>query len=148
MSEESRPRRPAPPDTAWAYGDVQEQIKRLCADVTAERHRQEAVWGRQNIRDLQPGSNGVRETGRPYRHWEQVLKYQCDRARDSGSRSMDLVLLEEVFEALAKAVELSETGDPEQRAKLGGEMVTELIQVAAVSVKWAGIIERGEPRHG
>lgn len=127
---------------------IEAQVKRLCERVAAERLRQEHLWGRQNIHDLQKNSDGVHEIGRPYHAMEQIMKYQCDRARDRGTRSMDLVLLEEVFEALSKAVESADAMPGAVRDKINEELIEELIQTAAVCLKWAGIIERNEERHG
>lgn len=132
----------------WSKQEITIQTSDLCARVFDERLSQEKTWGRQNIHDLQKNSTGVHEIGRSYRSMAKIFKYQCDLARDEGRRSMDLVLLEEVFEALEKMVEISDATNDLDREALKGEAVAELVQVAAVALKWAGIIERGEPRHG
>lgn len=148
--EEIFPGTPLPPtaDHVWTEEEVGRQIRKFAFDVISERLAQEQRWGRQNIPDLQKGSDGVREIGLPYRSLEQIMKYQCDRARDLGRRSMDLVLLEEVFEALAKAVEVADAETAEERDDLRKKLIEELVQVAAVATKWAAMVERDEPRHG
>lgn len=148
--EEIFPGTPLPPtaDHVWTTAEIYAQIRHYAQAVTEERFRQEKRWGHQNIPDLQKGSNGTHEVGRPYRTMEQIMKYQCDRARDLGRRSMDLVLLEEVFEALTKAVEVSDAATPEERDALREQLIEELVQAAAVCLKWAAMVERDEPRHG
>ena len=132
----------------WSDEELGMQIRDLAFRTISERLSQEKTWGRQNIHDLQKNSTGVHEIGRSYRSMAKIFKYQCDLARDEGRRSMDLVLLEEVFEALEKMVEISDAPNDLVREALKEQAVAELVQVAACAIKWAGIIERGEPRHG
>lgn len=141
-----RPESP-PSDSKWSQDDIDRQTEEFAAEVIAERIRQDERWGVQNIRDLQFGGNGRNEIGRSYRQLEQIMKYQCDRAAADNRRSMDLVFLEEVFEALAAVVNLAD-GPLENREALKIKAGEELIQTAAVCLKWAAMIERDEPRHG
>jgi hypothetical protein len=75
-----------------------------------------------------------------------IMKYQCDRNRAEDRRSMDVVLLEEVFEALEKAVEAADATTGTGRKEALSDLVEELVQTAAVCLKWAAMVERDEPR--
>lgn len=88
--------------------------------VRDERERQDARWGEQNHPDGTGGVNAVllRENAREV----------CQKYASQGAVSWDLILKEEVYEALAET-------DP---AKLRAE----LIQVAAVAQAWAEAIDR------
>lgn len=131
----------------WSPFAIRDQIRKIASAVVEERYAQEDRWGPQSIPDVQPGSDGTAQVGQSYRTMAKAMKHQCDQAREEGRRSLDLVLLEEVFEALEVAVEL-QYADGDDRDRLLQELITELIQVAAVAQKWVGIIERDEPRHG
>lgn len=108
----------------------------VLSEVAAERHRQNEKWGLQLLADNDGTDDGVMLLGRPYAVWEAVLKARCDHLRDEwragrgDPRNMTVVLLEEVFEALAQAV----AGNPERLRE-------ELVQVAASGVKWIEIID-------
>jgi hypothetical protein len=135
-------------DREWTDEEMAEQTATLLECVGKERERQEDLWGVQNIPDLQKGATGAHEVGRSYRQMASIMKYQCDRNRAEGHRSMDVVLLEEIFEALEVAVEIAEASDPAEILKLKEQMIEELVQSAAVCLKWAAMVERDEPRHG
>lgn len=135
-------------DRKWTAEEVRGQTPGLLDRVRKERERQEDLWGVQNIPDLQKGATGAHEVGRSYRQMASIMKYQCDRNRAEDRRSMDVVLLEEIFEALEVAVEITEASDPAEILKLKEQMIEELVQSAAVCLKWAAMVERDEPRHG
>jgi len=135
-------------ESDWPRDLLDAQIRNFSERVTKERFDQDEMWGAQNIPDLQPRSDGTHQVGRSYRMMETIMKYQCDRAAADGHRSMDLVLLEEVFEALAAVVAIGEERDPIAREARMVHAIKELVQVAAVSTKWGAMIERDEPRHG
>jgi hypothetical protein len=103
-------------------------------EVAQERGRQEAKWGVQDM----PDGTGPREVGpgQPYYYstMAEIAKQACDVARDADDRRMSLVLLEEVFEALAE-------DDPDALA-------AELVQVAGVAVKWIQMIRRRHTYNG
>lgn len=126
---------------------VGRQIWKIAYAVIAERFEQERRWGPQNVFDVQPGSDGTHQVGQSYRAMAKILKHQCDSARAAGSESLDLILLEEVFEALEIAVEIQHARDID-RDLLRQSLIEELVQVAAVAEKWVAITERDEPRHG
>lgn len=89
-------------------------------DVIAERHRQHARWGEQDLPD---------GTGGP--HSEEALKsarFACEWAVGRNCLTWRHVLAEEVAEAFA------ETDPTRLRA--------ELIQVAAVALQWVEHIDR------
>jgi len=133
-------------DHEWSAEEIRHQIAYFARKVSEERLAQEDRWGKQNVPDLQEGTNGVHIVGRPYRSMAQIMKYQCRKAHDEGHDSMDLILLEEVFEALEKAVEAADAPEGAIRDTVREELITELVQVAAVAVKWAAMVERDEPR--
>lgn len=90
-------------------------------DVAAERARQRARFGRQELADgtgLEPWDETERDEAR----------LRCDRATLAGSLTWRHVLEEEVAEALAEA-------DPV-------ELRAELVQVAAVAVQWIEALDR------
>lgn len=109
----------------------------VLSEVAAERARQVERWGPQMLQDNDGDDNGTLLLGRPYAVWERTLKARCDllraewKAGRGDPRNMTVVLLEEVFEALAQAV----AGDTEN-------LRAELIQVAALCVKWAEILDQ------
>lgn len=101
-------------------------------EVAEERARQDARWG---VQDLPDGTgpycgmttfHGLEYPG--YAELADRMKQICDAARDLDMRCMAYVLLEEVFEALAE--------DDHVRLR------EELVQVAAVAVKWVQMIDR------
>jgi len=101
---------------------------RIISEVLKERARQDRKWGQQDL----PDGTGPDETGPgliwSYSDMRELAQEACDDARDADDRRMDLVLLEEVFEALA-----------EQQP---GPLRIELLQVAAIAVKWIEMIDR------
>lgn len=115
---------------------------RVLSEVLAERIRQDGMWGVQDFPFHHPADGD----GNDLVDWEygalaQHLKDECDmrravaKAGGNDTRSNALVLLEEVFEAMAET-------DPE---KIRGE----LVQVAAVAVKAVEALDRAEAqRHG
>jgi len=104
----------------------------VLAEVAAERNRQISKWG-----DGMPRGG----FGRPVSAWDRVTvegaKRRHDDAAERGSCTMRLVLEEEVAEVFAE-----EPGSRAQRV--------ELVQVAAVCVKWIEAIDAqpAEVRHG
>jgi hypothetical protein len=93
---------------------------RVLQAVLAERIRQDAKWGEQNHPD---------NTGSTFYAKRAVAaRRNCQLAADAGMTAWDLVLLEEVHEALAES-------DP-------AALRTELVQVAAVAVAWVEAIDR------
>jgi hypothetical protein len=101
---------------------------RIISEVLKERARQDRKWGQQDL----PDGTGPDETGPgliwSYSDMRELAQEACNDARDADDRRMDLVLLEEVFEALAE--------------KQPGPLRIELVQVAAVAVKWIEMIDR------
>jgi hypothetical protein len=100
------------------YG-VPGSLAKVLADVTAERAAQDAMWG---IQDIADGTGPERTEAA-----DQAKKDVSDAARE-GLLTWRHILLEEVLEAFAE-------DDP-------GALRTELIQVAAVAVKWAQALDR------
>lgn len=96
------------------------QTARVLQEVAAERRRQHAQWGEQNLRDFR------------YRGGETDLIKSTEIIRQMANSdekpSWALVLLEEVAEAI------EECCPPKMRA--------ELVQVAAVAVQWIEAIDR------
>lgn len=100
--------------------------------VIMEREAQDAKWGPQDHQDLS-GGVGNREL------WQDLWARELVEARgneavmrDSKKLGWDLILLEEVFEALS-----ADTED---------ERIEELIQVVAVGVAWIEAIQRRQAR--
>jgi hypothetical protein len=145
------PRPESGPASGWTLDQIKKQAYELAMRVVQERFAQEDRWGPQEVPNLKRLSDGRDETGRPYRQWESIFKYQCDRNRASGHEAMDVIWLEEVFESLAAVVELDDVKHLATSEDLGEQatyvaakehVVMELVQAAAVALKWAGIIER------
>lgn len=94
-------------------------------EILQERAAQDRTWGEQNHPLHSPlDPDGIHHLGRPYAHLETEAK----RRFEAGERSGALILLEEVFEALA--------------AKDLVSARTELVQVAAVAVMIVEGIDR------
>lgn len=96
--------------------------------IRAERARQDAKFGTSNddILLVPPDMDVEAATFRA--NW---AKEQCDRASARGESSWSLILKEEVYEAIAEAA----TGDIDK-------LEVELVQVAAVCVKWCEQLRR------
>jgi predicted house-cleaning noncanonical NTP pyrophosphatase (MazG superfamily)/8-oxo-dGTP pyrophosphatase MutT (NUDIX family) len=97
-------------------------LARVLADVAAERAAQDAMWGLQEF----PDGTGPERTAAA-----EQAKSACRDAWTRGELTWRHILTEEFFEALAES-------DP--RA-----LRTELLQTAAVAVKWIQSLDR---RHG
>ncbi|MCO5997238.1 nucleoside triphosphate pyrophosphohydrolase [Actinoallomurus rhizosphaericola] len=120
-------------DADEPYGDpspgdsgVPRSLDRVLADVAAERAAQDAMWG---VQDLPDG------TGSEHTAAADSAKRDCREAWADARLTWRHILAEEFCEALAET-------DP--RA-----LRTELIQTAAVAVKWVQAIDRrnGELTH-
>ncbi|WUI03845.1 nucleoside triphosphate pyrophosphohydrolase [Spirillospora sp. NBC_00431] len=94
----------------------------VLADVAAERKAQDRMWGVQEFPD---GS------GPEFTESAEKAKRECAAAWSRGELTWRHVLTEEFFEALAES-------DP-------GSLRSELVQTAAVAVKWIQSLDR---RHG
>lgn len=93
----------------------------VLSEVAAERARQDGKWGPRQDPD---GTGPNTWLGQPRRAApaRDAARERCDRAFISGEVTHAHVLIEEVYEALAES-------DP-------AALRSELIQVAAVCVKW------------
>lgn len=148
MSEEVT--RPGAGSSEWTFDNVMAQTRAMVEKIYDERHRQEKRWGPQDRPMVDHGADGHKEVGRPYRQWESIMRYLCDQRFAAGHGSMDVVFLEEVFEAMAALVALEDAKpcDPDDLGQQATYIaakehaVTELIQAAAVAAKMAGQIER------
>lgn len=94
----------------------------VLVDIHDERERQDAKWGVARQDHLKNG------TGGEYRASARLYQKLCDLATARGHVTFSDILLEEVYEALAEE-------DPTALRK-------ELIQVAAVCVKWVEKLDR------
>ncbi|GAA4586944.1 hypothetical protein GCM10023194_34500 [Planotetraspora phitsanulokensis] len=94
-------------------------LARVLADVTAERVAQDAIWGVQELPDG-TGPQGLPEADRARQAVEDAAARGLPTWRD--------ILYEEVMEAFAE-------DDPER-------LRAELIQVAAVAVKWVQALDQ------
>jgi hypothetical protein len=92
----------------------------LLEEVATERARQDSIFGIQQLPDGTGG--GGRKT------WETIARNWCDRATSEGILTFADILDEEVSEALAET-------DPVK-------LRVELIQAAAVCLKWAQDLDR------
>lgn len=95
----------------------------VLAEISAERDRQIAKWG-----DGVPGGGFSPKPGLAELIRRDGAQQAHDEAAGAGRCTMRLVLEEEVAEVFAE-----QPGSPEQRA--------ELVQVAAVAVKWIEAID-------
>src|SRR5512139_2922113 len=112
---------PSAPLTSPGEGEakVSRSLARVLSDVAAERAAQDEMWGLQDLPDgCDPGfaaeADQAKETART--------------AWTAGELSWRHVLVEEVFEALAEDAP--------------GRLRAELVQVAAVAVKWIEALDR------
>ncbi|MGP4029112.1 hypothetical protein [Actinomadura sp. 3N407] len=97
-------------------------LAKALEDVAAERDAQDRMWGVQEF----PDGSGPEFTERA-----EEAKRECAAAWSRGALTWRHILAEEFFEALAES-------DP-------GGLRTELVQTAAVAVKWIQSLDR---RHG
>ncbi|GAA4237714.1 hypothetical protein GCM10022254_50660 [Actinomadura meridiana] len=97
-------------------------LTRVLTDVAAEREAQDRRWGTQEF----PDGSGPEFTGSA-----EQAKQECATAWARGELTWRHILTEEFFEALAES-------DP-------GALRLELVQTAAVAVKWVQSLDR---RHG
>ncbi len=97
-------------------------LARVLEDVAAERKAQDQMWGVQEFPD---------GTGPEFTTQAEEAKQDCAAAWSRGDLTWRHILTEEFFEALAET-------DP-------GALRTELVQTAAVAVKWVQSLDR---RHG
>ncbi|MEQ4721602.1 NUDIX domain-containing protein [Nonomuraea sp. B19D2] len=95
-------------------------LARVLADVAAERAAQDAMWGMQILPDGTGDEGTVAESDRARR--------ETEAAAAGGALTWRHILAEEVLEAFAET-------DPER-------LRAELIQVAAVAVKWTQALDR------
>ncbi|GAA3982844.1 hypothetical protein GCM10023085_76290 [Actinomadura viridis] len=94
-------------------------LTRVLADIAAERASQDDLWGVQEFPD---GS------GPAYADRAEAAKAECAAASSRGELTWRHILAEEFFEALAES-------DP-------GRLRAELVQTAAVAVKWVQSLDR------
>lgn len=112
--------------------------QQVLIDIVAERDRQNRKWGEQNHPDgtgplsapfdLYPDARGYPLQSLPAQKLADVATALCGTAAQYGGVTWTLILLEEVFEALAE-------DDPER-------LRVELVQVAAVAAQWAEALDR------
>lgn len=106
------------PDSRLVPGEIHTQL--ILDEVRAERARQDRLWGQQDLPDGTGGEDRVTAA--------DAAKALTDGAKEAGQLNYMLILREEFLEALAET-------DPEK-------LRAELIQVAAVTVKWIEGIDR------
>jgi predicted house-cleaning noncanonical NTP pyrophosphatase (MazG superfamily) len=99
-----------------------ESLARVLANVASERDAQDRMWGVQEFPD---------GTGPEFTALAEDAKRDCSAAWSRGELTWRHILTEEFFEALAES-------EP-------GALRTELVQTAAVAVKWVQSLDR---RHG
>lgn len=103
----------------------------IFSDIAAERTRQDEKWGPPAALPNGTGPNelcAVDLSGQPYKRVRDALQQMTDEAMVSGENTFANTLLEEVYEALAEEA-------PDR-------LRTELVQVAAVAVKWISVLDR------
>lgn len=117
--------------------DARKSWATVAREVWDERVRQLDKWGVQRHADLwlEEGFSMVKPADITKDEWTYAetadwLRDQCDLYHDLGEDSWDLILLEEVFEALAE--------DDHDRLR------AELVQVAAVVFAWIDDLDSRE----
>ncbi|WP_063765253.1 hypothetical protein [Nonomuraea candida] len=95
-------------------------LARVLADVAAERVAQDVRFGMQLLPDGTGGEDATADS--------DLARQETDEAARSGKLTWRHILAEEVMEAFAES-------DP-------GRLRKELIQVAAVAVKWTQALDR------
>lgn len=108
-------------------------MTRVLTEIHHERERQNAKWGEQNHPDGTGPTHGLTRPGWPnsYPQIANDIRNAVDHAATNGESTWSLILLEEVFEALAEE-------DPQRLRR-------ELVQVAAVATQWVEAIDRRRP---
>ncbi|MEV0822112.1 hypothetical protein ACWDA3_01965 [Nonomuraea rubra] len=101
-------------------------LARVLAEVAAERAAQDARFGMQLLPDGTGGEGTVAAS--------DLARDATDSAARGGALTWRHILAEEVMEAFAEA-------DPDR-------LRAELIQVAAVAVKWTQALDRRPPQEG
>lgn len=109
-------------DRIDGVGGVRGSLARVLAEIAAERAAQDELWGVQEFPD---------GTGPGYEPAAEASKAACAAAWSAGELTWRHILAEEFHESLAES-------DPER-------LRTELVQTAAVAVKWVQSLDR---RHG
>ncbi|MEW2357061.1 nucleoside triphosphate pyrophosphohydrolase [Spirillospora sp. NPDC029432] len=102
-----------------------ESLARVLDDVAAERRAQDRLWGVQEF----PDGTGPEHTAQA-----EAAKGDCAAAAERGELTWRHILAEEFFEALAES-------DPSL-------LRAELVQTAAVAVKWIQALDRRAPVAG
>jgi hypothetical protein len=92
----------------------------ICAEILAERERQDAKWGEQNHPNGTGYATDIENA--------TAARLMCERAFSTGYGTWKDILKEEVFEAFAES-------EPDA-------LRAELIQVAAVATAWCEAIDR------
>jgi hypothetical protein len=95
-------------------------LARALGDVAAERAAQDALWGMQVLPDGTGADGAAAESDR--------ARLETETASRAGTLTWRHVLAEEVLEAFAES-------DPKR-------LRAELVQVAAVAVKWIQALDR------
>lgn len=103
---------------------------RVLGAVRLERAAQDGKWGEQNHPD--GIGDGATLFGIGFDRWAHVLREAVDRHAREHRTAWALILLEEVFEALAE-------DDPVK-------VRAELVQVAAIAAAWVEAIDRRQAR--
>jgi hypothetical protein len=104
-------------------------------EVALERERQEVKFPGQVLRHYTPRTERLAPPA-------EVARDECEHRHAEGACSWYDVLLEEVAEALDEAVAGNHPAAPPEWVEL---LRAELVQVAAVAVRWIEQIDRGEP---
>ncbi len=114
-------------DDSYGPGDagIPGSLARVLGDVAAERVAQDAMWGVQEFPD---------GTGPEYTAAADSAKEECRTAWDDARLTWRHILAEEFYEALAE-------DDPQA-------LRTELVQTAAVALKWVQALDRRDGRLG
>ena len=99
----------------------------VLGDVAAERRRQDDKWGEQNHPDG-TGADKRPEGSLYFKFLADYFRAECDAAAADGTITWRHILLEEFFEAMAE-------DDPLKLRE-------ELVQTAAVAVRWCEAIDR------
>jgi hypothetical protein len=104
---------------------------RELGEAEAELKRQDERWGQQDHPDASMELDGFPAILGPHRTLA-VIRSQESLSRERGRLGWDLILLEEVYEALSEP-------DNDRRCE-------ELIQVAAVALQWVQAIRRRDAK--
>lgn len=124
---------------------MRRHMQKVLHEIERERHKQHAKWGAQLVPSI---VQGAREWWREFGMSADLARQACENASKVGDGNFLSILFEEVCEAFDEACTLEPLREPESRKAAEARLRKELVQVAAVCVKWIEQIDSGKQPDG